>query len=355
MKSEHTFHCTNSFDKFIQEDESVHLVVTSPPYPMVEMWDDIFGQYNRGIQRSLKQYDGYKAFEKMHNLLDKTWQECYRVLRPGGFMIVNIGDATRSLDGHFQMYSNHSRIIQACAKIGFDVLPYIIWKKPTNSPTKFMGSGMLPAGAYVTLEHEHILIFRKEGKRSFTDQEKEKRRESALFWEERNQLYSDQWEILGTGQKLNIGANRDRSAAYPVDIALRLIMMYSMIGDTVIDPFSGTGTTTLAAMISGRNSLYMDNDQELTKSSQETLANQEWIGKINSIINQRVENHIDYCTSKGELFFKYRHNEYNIPIKTQQEKLLRLYTVKNIKVANQKMHVHYEKLNYPSKPRETFI
>lgn len=355
MKSEHVFHCTNSFESFPQEDQSVDLVLTSPPYPMVEMWDDIFGQYNSGIQRSLKRFEGYKAYEKMHSLLDKTWEQCYRVLKPGGFMIINIGDATRSLDGHFQMYSNHSRIIQACAKIGIDVLPYIIWKKPTNSPTKFMGSGMLPAGAYVTMEHEHILIFRKEGKRTFSTSEKIKRRESALFWEERNQWYSDQWEILGTAQKLTIGAKRDRSAAYPIDIAYRLIMMYSMMGDVVLDPFSGTGTTSLAAMITGRHSIYMDNDEELTQSSKASIARQEWAETINLLINDRIEKHIEYCTSKGELFFKYRHDEYGIPIKTQQEKSLRLYTIKSIKSTRQTISVQHEKLKYPLEPHENFI
>ena len=104
--------------------------------------------------------------------------------------------------------------------MGFTNLPEIIWRKPTNSPNKFMGSGMLPAGAYVTLEHEFILIFRKGGKRIFkSDAEKLKRQQSAFFWEERNVWFSDLWTLTGTNQKLNNKNSRERSAAYPFDLA----------------------------------------------------------------------------------------------------------------------------------------
>jgi modification methylase len=355
LKSEHTFYTTNSFGSFPLEDESVNLMLTSPPYPMVEMWDELFSDYNRGIKTSLARAEGNKAFEKMHILLDATWSECYRVLKQGGYAIVNIGDATRSLEGHFQLYSNHSRIIQSMVKIGFDTLPYIIWKKPTNSPTKFMGSGMLPSGAYVTLEHEHILIFRKSGKREFTEQEKDRRRECAMLWEERNIWYSDQWEILGTRQKLDIGASRDRSAAYPLDIPLRLIMMYSIYGDVILDPFSGTGTTSLAAMYSGRNSIYFDNSSELVQSSIQSLSDSRWKEHINDHQNHRLNQHLEYCKSKGDLFFKYRHEGYKIPIKTQQEKQIQLYSIKEIKGSNRKVSVQYQKLKYPIQMGEMLI
>ena len=119
-----------------------------------------------------------------------------------------------------------------------------------------MGSGMLPAGAYVTLEHEWILILRKGGKRVFTKAETDLRRQSAIFWEERNHWYSDQWsDILGTSQQLIGKAERQRSAAYPFEIPRRLIAMYSIYGDTVLDPFSGTGTTALAGIQLGRNTI----------------------------------------------------------------------------------------------------
>jgi DNA modification methylase len=155
------------------ESNSIALVVTSPPYPMIEMWDEIMAKQNPEIQNALDKKDGAKAFELMHSLLDDVWGEISRVLMPGGFACINIGDATRTLNGEFQLYSNHSRIINTFNKLGLQNLPNIIWRKQTNAPNKFMGSGMMPSGAYVTLEHEWILIFRKGGKRTFlTEDEK---------------------------------------------------------------------------------------------------------------------------------------------------------------------------------------
>lgn len=163
-------------------DSSVHLVVTSPPYPMIEMWDDVMSQQNTAIRTSLLKGEGPQAFELMHQELDKVWQEVDRVLVPGGLACINIGDATRTLDGVFALYPNHSRIISAFQNLGHANLPHILWRKPTNAPNKFMGSGMLPAGAYVTMEHEWIVIFRKGGRREFkTEHEKLLRRKSAFF------------------------------------------------------------------------------------------------------------------------------------------------------------------------------
>jgi DNA modification methylase len=309
---------------------------------MVEMWDDIFSTYNRGIKTSVKKGEGDKAFDKMHKLLDDCWAECYRLLAPGGFMAINIGNATRSLDGHFEMYSNHSRIMQSCKKIGFDILPYIIWNKPTNSPTKFMGSGVLPAGAYITLEHEYILVFRKAGKRIFTEKEKQIRRQSAFFWEERNQWFSDQWhDIRGKKQQLKSSANRDRSGAYPVEIAKRLLLMYSMYGDTVLDPFSGTGTTSYAAMCYGRNSVYVDIDQELRQSSLTDLSATEQVDLMNQDIRARIKTHEDYVAQQQTLFFKYRNDIINSPVKSNQEKLLQPYLIKDLKSTKDKIKVSY--------------
>ena len=132
-------------------DESIDLVVTSPPYPMIQMWDELFTSMSGDVKNALAENDGNAAFEAMHCELDKVWRECNRVLKPGCFACINIGDATRTLDGRFQLYSNNSRIISAFLKLGFDSLPLILWRKQTNAPNKFMGSGMLPAGAYVTL------------------------------------------------------------------------------------------------------------------------------------------------------------------------------------------------------------
>lgn len=238
-------------------DASVQLVVTSPPYPMIAMWDAAFEAMDPAVGLLLAAPDGLAAFEAMHRSLDQVWAECARVLSPGGFAAVNIGDATRSLGGEFRLFHNHARIVAAMVDQGFTVLPDVLWRKPTNAPNKFMGSGMLPAGAYVTYEHEYVLLFRRGGKRVFpSPQAKAARARSAYFWEERNRWFSDLWsDLRGTRQALGPRADRERSAAFPFELPFRLINMYSLYGDTVLDPFAGTGTTMAAAAVAGRSSL----------------------------------------------------------------------------------------------------
>ncbi len=327
------------------DDETVDLVVTSPPYPMIEMWDDIWSPESTTITRLIEKNQGKEAYEQMHQILDQAWTEAFRVLKPGGYVCINIGDATRSLDGRFQIYPNHSRIIQACQKIGFDFLPSIIWRKPTNAPNKYMGSGMLPAGAYVTLEHEHILIMRKGEKRAFAKAEKENRSESALFWEERNSWYSDLWTgILGTQQKLNISSLRKRSAAYPIELPYRLMMMYSVAGDVVVDPFGGIGTTSLAAMVTGRNSISVDVDEKLVDSSIKVPTKRDSKDKLNMLITNRLKDHMTYVNTKDMLFFRYRNQPLGIPVKTMQEKHLSLYPIKSLSRSEEVVTAKYRKL-----------
>ena len=186
MNTTHQVYIANSQNMNCLENNSIDLIVTSPPYPMIEMWDEIMCQLNPCIREALSSNPSY-AFELMHQELDKVWLECFRVLKDGGFMCINIGDATRTINKSFSLYPNHSRIIQYCIDLGLTNLPSIIWRKVTNAPNKFMGSGMLPNGAYVTLEHEWILVFRKGSKRPYkTDTEKNNRRNSAYFWKEIN-------------------------------------------------------------------------------------------------------------------------------------------------------------------------
>ena len=195
---------------------SVALVVTSPPYPMIGMWDGPFAARDPRIAAALEAGEGREAFRLMHEELDPVWAGLHRVLTDGGIACLNVGDATRTVGGRFRLYANHARILQACLALGFDALPPILWRKPTNAPNKFMGSGMLPAGAYVTLEHEYILVLRKGGRREFrTPAERLARRRSALFWEERNSWFSDGWDLAGARQELNHGGAPARRAAPP--------------------------------------------------------------------------------------------------------------------------------------------
>lgn len=282
------------------KDDSVNLVVTSPPYPMIEMWDEVFARQNADIREKLHTAPA-QAFELMHKELDAAWGECWRVLSQGGFLCVNIGDATRTLNDKFQLYNNHARITAKCQELGFTTLPNIIWRKQTNAPNKFMGSGMLPCGAYVTLEHEWILIFRKGEKRVYkTPEEKHDRMKSSFFWEERNVWFSDIWDIKGTKQKLNAENSRARSAAFPFEIPFRLINMFSQKGDTVLDPFVGTGTTMMAAMVAQRNSVGVEIDSNLESYILANLENVK-IDEANGIIKKRYDKHIEFVRQRENL------------------------------------------------------
>ena len=164
MKTTHRVFFKNAKKMDAVDSESIDLVVTSPPYPMIEMWDAVFAENNPEIPLALKENKGVLAFELMHRALDRVWDEVVRVLKTGGFACINIGDAARTINGNFMLYPNHSRILASLFQKGLSPLPAVIWRKQTNAPNKFMGSGVLPAGAYVTLEHEYILILRKGGK-----------------------------------------------------------------------------------------------------------------------------------------------------------------------------------------------
>ena len=325
-------------------DNSIALVVTSPPYPMITMWDNLFTNMNPEIERCLENQDGRATFQLMHQELDKVWREMYRVLMEGGIACINIGDAARTIDKNFQLFNNHSRIIHSCLDIGFVTLPLILWRKSTNAPNKFMGSGMLPAGAYVTLEHEYILILRKGRKREFkSEYEKKNRRESALFWEERNAWFSDIWDFKGVRQEIEYKPDlRNRSAAFPLELAHRLINMFSVKGDTVLDPFLGTGTTMIAAMLSARNCTGL----ELEKGFQELLEKRinSTAGFSDKWITNRLLNHEKFM--KGYLASGktgYTNVFHQVPVVTGQETDIILERISLVKKDAQTVyHVIYQ-------------
>jgi hypothetical protein len=268
----------------------------------------------------------------MHRELDRVWSEVHRVLIDGGFACINIGDATRKIGDRFRLYSNHSRILATCFELGFDVLPVILWRKQTNAPNKFMGSGMLPAGAYVTLEHEYILVLRKGGKREFrSSEEKQNRQESAFFWEERNTWFSDIWDFKGTRQTLDKAEVRARSAAFPFELAYRLVCMYSAKSDIVLDPFLGTGTTMFAAMAAGRNSVGVEVDPAFKPVIHRGLGT--FAGMVNVYIGERLRRHLAFCEryeQEGSKKLKYTNTNHGFAVMTSQEMNLRLDAVEEI-------------------------
>ena len=325
------------------EDESVQLVVTSPPYPMIEMWDQSFGEMDPSIRADLEDGSGMSAFEKMHAILVDVWRECDRVLEKNGFVCINIGDATRTLNGQFQLYSNHTAVVNCFLSMGYSVLPDILWRKPSNAPNKFMGSGMYPAGAYVTYEHEYILIFRKGNKRSFSGKKRELRQESAYFWEERNLWFSDLWEIRGTSQLMSRKVTkRERNASFPLEIPYRLVNMYSVKGDTVLDPFCGMGTTNLACMISERNSVGTDVSGEIIELALENLEAQ--AETVNAVIDGRVEAHRRFISGLSDEKREkcYKNVPHGFSVKTRQETAIRLRHLSSLERNGNEIVCEYE-------------
>ena len=341
MKTSHKLLFQNAKSLKVIPSQSIDLVVTSPPYPMISIWDEAFSSQDPKIKKALDKNDGNTAFERMHQLLDPVWQELFRVLKNGAMACINIGDAVRTLNDNFCLYQNHSRIMKSLLDAGFSSLPAIIWRKQTNAPNKFMGSGMLPAGAYVTLEHEYILVLRKKGKREFIKEEqKQKRRESAFFWEERNLWFSDVWmDLKGASQSLFNKTARDRSGAFPFELPYRLINMFSVKEDTVLDPFLGMGTTAFAAMASARNSIGVEYHKAFNKDFLSKL--QGIVPFSNHRIAQRMAGHLEFVKNrkKENKPLKYENIPYAFPVVTRQEKHLFFNEVQDTQKIND---THFE-------------
>ena len=282
MQTEHKIILGNSQTMPELQDGSVQLMVTSPPYPMIQMWDDLFADADPRIGalwRKLEEDGDDEAvaqiYDAMHLCIGEVWRETYRVLCDGGIACINIGDATRTVNGKFKLFPNHARVTEICEKIGFTTLPYILWKKPTNKPSykgkgAFLGSGFLPPNAYVTLDCEFILIFRKGNLRKFQPKD-QTRYDSAFTKPQRDEWFSQIWTLKGTRQ--TVSQLERRTAAYPDEIADRLIKMFSIKGDTVLDPFLGSGTTTKIAMQNERNSIGYETDADLLQVINQKTSN----------------------------------------------------------------------------------
>lgn len=274
-------------------DSSIHLMVTSPPYPMIQMWDNQFCQNDQKIADLWKKLEETASeslvsqiYDLMHENLAKTWAETYRVLVDGGIAAINIGDATRTINKKFRLFPNHSKITEHCENLGFMSLPYILWKKPTTKPHykgkgAFLGSGFLPPNAYVTLDCEFILLFRKGNLRNFPPHDK-LRYESTFTKAQRDEWFSQIWTLKGIRQ--TNGEIERRTAAYPDEIADRLIKMFSVKGDTILDPFLGSGTTMKMAIENKRDCIGYEEDEKLLPVITSKTANINSKGAIVEII-----------------------------------------------------------------------
>ncbi|NOZ61018.1 MAG: site-specific DNA-methyltransferase [Calditrichaeota bacterium] len=228
-------------------DKSVQLIITSPPYWQLKDYgtDDQIG-YN-------------DSYEEYINNLNLVWKESYRVLESGCRLCVNIGDqfARSVYYGRYKVIPIRTEIIKFCESIGFDYMGAIIWQKKTTSNTtggaSLMGSFPTPRNGILSIDYEFILIFKKLG--TPKKPSREIKELSKMTKEEWKTYFSGHWNFGGAKQDGHI-------AVFPEELPKRLIKMFAFVGDTVLDPFLGSGTTSLAAKNLGRNSIGYEINEE---------------------------------------------------------------------------------------------
>ncbi|MDY6863079.1 MAG: DNA methyltransferase [Thermodesulfobacteriota bacterium] len=240
MQTQHTI--INGDSRCMKElhDKSVHLVITSPPYWQLKDY---------GSDEQIGFNDSYESYI---NNLNLVWKECYRVLNNGCRLCVNIGDqfARSVYYGRYKVIPIRTEIIKFCESIGFDYMGAIIWQKKTTTNTtggaSIMGSFPFPRNGILSIDYEFILLLKKLGD---PKRPKKKIKElSRMTKEEWKEYFSGHWNFGGAKQDGHI-------AMFPEELPKRLIKMFSFVGDTVLDPFLGSGTTTLAAKNIDRNSV----------------------------------------------------------------------------------------------------
>lgn len=228
-------------------DNSVHLAITSPPYWQLKDY---------GTNNQIGYHDSY---ENYINNLNLVWKECYRVLHNGCRLCINIGDqfARSVYYGRYKVIPIREEIIKFCENAGFDYMGAIIWQKVTTSNTTGgglqMGSYPYPRNGILKIDYEFILIFKKLGEAPKAT--KEQKELSKMTSEEWNTFFAGHWNFTGARQDNHI-------AMFPEELPRRLIKMFAFVGDTVLDPFAGSGTTSLSAKNLGRNSVSYEINQE---------------------------------------------------------------------------------------------
>ncbi len=243
-------------------DETIHLVLTSPPYWSLKRYNDSVGQMGHIVE-----YDQF-LFE-----LNRVWLEAFRVLVPGGRLVCVVGDvclSRRENNGRHTVVPLHADICVQCRKLGFDNLNPIIWHKISNASyevsngSKFLGKPYEP-NAIIKNDIEFILMQRKPG--GYRKPTEEQRRLSMISKEKFDKWFQQFWTITGASTK-------EHPAPFPLELASRLVQMFSFTNDTVLDPFSGTATTMVAALKHGRNSIGVELDTDYCKMAASRLLNE---------------------------------------------------------------------------------
>ncbi len=238
------------------EDESIHLIVTSPPYWHIKDYG-VPGQigYGQSLHEYLKD-------------LYRVWRECYRVLKSGRRLCINIGDqfARSIVYGRYKIIPLHAEIISQCEEIGFDYMGSIIWQKKTTMNTtggaNVMGSYPYPPNGMIEIDYEFILIFKKPGKGERIS--KEIKEISKLSKEEWKEYFYGHWYFGGAKQI-------EHEAMFPEELPKRLIKMYSFAGETILDPFLGSGTTAAAALNLNRNFIGYEINEKFLRTIKEKI------------------------------------------------------------------------------------
>lgn len=252
IPTSHTLHHHDARDLGFVPSESVHLVVTSPPYWTLKEYRNSEGQLGH-----VEKYDEFLAE------LDKVWEHCFRVLVPGGRLVIVVGDvclSRRKNGGRHTVVPRHASIQEHCRTIGFDNLAPIIWHKIANAAYEVEGGGggflgkPYEPNSVIKNDIEFILMQRKPG--GYRSPSLAARVLSVISAEKHKTWFQQIWNGV-TG-----ASTKEHPAPYPLELAERLVRMFSFVGDTVLDPFGGTGTTSLAAARSGRNSISVEIDPD---------------------------------------------------------------------------------------------
>ncbi len=221
-------------------DESVHLIITSPPYWQLKDYDDI------------RQIGFYDTYEEYINNLNLVWRECHRVLKEGCRLCINVGDqfARAAYYGRYKVIPIRTEIIKFCESVGFDYMGAIIWQKVTTCNTtgggSIMGSYPYPRNGILKIDYEFILLFKKPG--DSPDVEKDIKEQAKLSTKEWNEYFAGHWSFPGEKQNKHL-------AMFPEELPKRLIRMFCFAQETVLDPFLGSATTSLAAKNLNRHSI----------------------------------------------------------------------------------------------------
>jgi len=261
VPSSHSIYRGDARDMSGLEPQSVHLILTSPPYWTLKEYRDSEGQ--------LGHVEDYDQFLQE---LDKVWKQCFQALVPGGRLICVVGDvclSRRENGGRHTVVPLHSSIQEHCRKLGFDNLAPIIWHKISNAAYEVEGGSTFLGKPYepnsvIKNDIEFILMERKPG--GYRAPDISTKVLSVISAENHKKWFQQIWSGV-TG-----ASTKQHPAPYPLELAERLVRMFSFVGDTVLDPFMGTGTTTVAAAKWGRNSIGFEIDRHYYKLAQKRIS-----------------------------------------------------------------------------------